>query len=263
MGVLYRQAPIVGEEGCIHLDAADYVTLPLADEDRFTGGFSFLLDLQPDEPVEQVVFGMGGDDGASVVLTANVGDHLGLFRFEARDKDGRSFAALAKTSPAIGKRIFFRVHAEENELTAREIQPWAPNDPAEITPERTDGPALARVSPPVILGGIRESGPPRGTFVGRLAHFAWFDRLLDADRASAYRRASITRRPHDRPSLERKALHRDAADLLLDGYERLVRLTDEGRLSRPDIRDLPFSPISGSSIDALSSAAWPTTLERS
>lgn len=65
MAAMLRQAPIVGEEGCVRFsDDAAHATLP-AQGFCLGGGFSFLLDFQSDVMEEQTVFG-AREDGTSI-----------------------------------------------------------------------------------------------------------------------------------------------------------------------------------------------------
>jgi hypothetical protein len=55
VGLLRRQAPIVGEEGCTHRDGTGYCELPIQDASVLQPVLDRPLDTEPREPVEQVV----------------------------------------------------------------------------------------------------------------------------------------------------------------------------------------------------------------
>lgn len=239
MAITQSQAPIVGDDPCIHLDGDECITAPLENEDLFSGAFSLLLDLQTDEPVENVVLGARTRAGPGLALSANAGDVPGLFRFEAADTEGRRFVATAQASESAGKRIFCAFDPPNNEWHIAEVQPWAPGDLLVVNHEQADGPKISEpLGDPVVLGGCNEQGTPTAGFRGRLAHFALFEDLLDPSRIADFRAASASRAVGDMPSGQMGELTEEGRGLFLDDYERLVSWTDQPHLSRAETRDV-------------------------
>lgn len=109
---------------------------------------------------------------------------------------------------------------------------------ADISLERGESPSFGGLSHPLALGGIDDAGVARGSFVGRLAHFALWERPLDPRRVPAYRSASISRSLEDLPSARPSPMDEEGRALFLDDVARLVQLTDKGSLSRSETRDI-------------------------
>lgn len=94
MAIQYRQAPIVGEEGCVHFDGDSYASLPIQGQPFLDeAGFTFVLDCQTDEPVEQYVFCNEEEDGRRFALTIHSGHQRGVLKFEVADPQGATFVA--------------------------------------------------------------------------------------------------------------------------------------------------------------------------
>jgi len=238
MGIAHRQAPIVGEEGCIHLDGEGYISVPLQGADIIDGGLSFALDCQTAEPVEQVVFCNRQADGVALGMTIHADNQRGRVRFEVGDAQGRAFIARAETSGSIGKRLLCTITPSQNELSVVELQPWASGQPADISIERAESPSLGSLDHPLVLGGLSEEGAESGSFVGRLAHFAIWDHPLDSSRVPDFRRSSISRPLEDLPTARPVSMDEEGRALFLDDYDRLVQFTGQGPLSRAETRDV-------------------------
>lgn len=95
---MFRQAPIVGDDGCVRFgDAAAHAMLPAPDF-SLSGGFSFMLDFQGDAVEEQAVLGGREEAGNTLVLTDCPDGVWGLIRLEVGDSAGRMFVADVRSS---------------------------------------------------------------------------------------------------------------------------------------------------------------------
>jgi hypothetical protein len=104
MAVQYRQAPIIGEEGCARVDDEGYVSVPATDWLN-PDGFSFLLDFQADVVREQTVFGATESGGSRIVLKQHVGGQQNRMRLEIGHATGGGIVADLTASEAHGKRV--------------------------------------------------------------------------------------------------------------------------------------------------------------
>jgi hypothetical protein len=232
----FREAPVVGEEGCVRFGNR-YVELQTPGA-FMAGGFTLLLDLQPDVLTEQIVLGVRESGGSSLVLKSNVDDEIGRLRLEVGDRRGRMLVGDVLASEGLGKRIIVRVTPEDNEIAVAELQPWGPEEDAQILLRRQDGPRdLPAFTRPLILSGASNDGMRDGAFRGRLAEFAVFDRLLDPSRTAEYRQASLTRSVSDLPVLRQGALDNEVREIFRDDYAKLNRWREQGRLTRAEMRE--------------------------
>lgn len=236
-GLLMRQAPIVGDEGCVRFcDAAAHATLP-APSFSLSGGFSVLLDFQGDKIEEQTILGGREEGGSTLVLTDCPDGVWGSVRLEVRDRAGRMFVADACTSGAHGRRLLCRLVSEENRLSVVELQPWSPPEPLAVSVLRADSPTdFPGFVEALCLSGCNDDGNRSGQFLGRAANVALFDRTLGDDRIGPYRAASNTRAREDLPSGSTHALDDEGRRLFLDDAEHLAEWIDAGKLSRRDTR---------------------------
>ena len=171
---------MVGKEGC-YLDGTDYFTVPLQDDDLLVDGFSFVLDLQTDEPVEQIVFGNRENDRTAVLLTANADGQAGRLGWKwAMTRAGCS--SQLPTHPLRQGSASSHVKPEKNEMLIAEIQPWGSDENLQVSCDRLTALLSRALAGPFVVGGISDMGLARGTFTGRLANFAVFPQPLDPGR---------------------------------------------------------------------------------
>jgi hypothetical protein len=233
----FREAPIVGEDGCVRFGIDRHAELPI--DGRFMSApFTLLLDLQPDVLTEQTVLGAREQGGSSLVLTSNVDDKLGRLRVEVADSQGRMLLADVLAGPTLGKRLLISVRPTENEVAAAELQPWASADALQVEYLRRDGPReFPEFSHPVVLSGVNVSGVRQGAFRGRMAHFAMFERVLEPTSVSRLRETSATRASSDVPTLRPGALDDEGRETFREDWGKLRRWLDQGQLTRGDTRD--------------------------
>jgi hypothetical protein len=236
-GVAMRQAPVVGDEGCVRfVDGSGYASLP-ASNFSLGQGFSFLLDFQGDRLEEQTVFGAREKDGSTLILIDSPGQEWGVIRLEIVDRSGRAFVADARTSGSHGRRIACRVLAEDNRLEVAELQPWTGGDPLKVAVRRADSPHdFPPFRNPIFLSGCNVDGTRQGQFLGRAAEFAIFDNVLAEDRLVPLRSSSKTRADDDLPRANGTALDEEGRQLFVEDVEQLREWVGAGRLDRRDTR---------------------------